>query len=622
MAIINFNKIGTKLILIASCTVIIILAVFAYFSIQFQSDNLIAEVERHANQLSETIKHSTKFDMLANRRDHVHNIINRIGEEPSIKNLRILNKEGEIIYSIHQDEVGEMVDKNAESCYACHAKNQPLEKLTIKERTRIFRIHPDSSRTLGIINPIYTDPSCWTADCHAHNKSQTVLGVLDISVSLAEIDERTSESSKEMILFTIIAIIIVALILRFAVKNLIQRPVRNLLKATNYVAIGNLNYRIDSNRKDELGKLANSFDNMTKKLSEMRLQLVQSDKLASMGKLAAGVAHEINNPLTGVLTYSSFLLKRAQDNPELKEDLEVIVRETKRSREIVKGLLDFARQSTPRKGKANVNEVIDNALLIVTNQLKINHIDLLKNYSQELPEIPGDSNQIQQVMLNLVVNAIDAIGENKGKITISTNEIRLSPYGVHKIDNATCPKGHDLMDHEHKIDGSPSIKLKAKSAINEGFIYLDPVYGNHNHFYGIEFVKNEVVKLSCPHCGISIVDETEKGPDCGDPIYNIIIPNQGMLKGCTKFGCSWQKWDYIDESGDRNFVEIKISDNGCGIKHEDLEKIFDPFYSTKGQKGTGLGLSVIWGIIDNHKGKITVESQLGNGTTFTIHLPE
>jgi len=100
------------------------------------------------------------------------------------------------------------------------------------------------------------------------------------------------------------------------------------------------------------------------------------------------------------------------------------------------------------------------------------------------------------------------------------------------------------------------------------------------------------------------------------------VPNQGILKGCTKFGCSWQKWDYIDESGDRNFIEITVSDNGCGIKQDDLDKIFDPFFSTKGQKGTGLGLSVIWGIIDNHKGKITVNSTLGKGTNFTIHLPE
>jgi two-component system, NtrC family, sensor kinase len=620
--LVRFKKIGTKLILIVSLTVIIILCVFAYYSIQFQSDNLIFEVERHSNQLSETIRHSTRFDMLANRREHVHNIINRIGEEQGIKNLRILNKEGEIIYSIHQNEIGEMVDKNAESCYACHAENQPLQKLSIKERTRIFRLHPDSSRTLGIINPIYNELSCWEAECHAHNKEQIVLGVLDISVSLAEVDKMTSESSKNMIFFALLATLVIAIILRLAVKNLIQKPVRGLVKATNYVAIGNLNHRIDSHRKDELGMLASSFDNMTKKLSEMRIQLFQSDKLASMGKLAAGVAHEINNPLTGVLTYSSFLLKRAQDNPEMKADLEVIVRETKRSREIVKGLLDFSRQSTPRRGKVNVSEVIDNALTIVANQLKINHIELNKNYKSTLTELSGDANQIQQVILNLVVNAIDAIGKKGGQISISTKETRLSPYGVTKIREATCPKGHDLMDQEHKIDGRPSIRLKAKSSKNEGFMHLDPVYGNHNHYYGIAFDKNEIVKLFCPDCGISLIDENEKGPNCGSPVYNIHISNQGVLKGCTKFGCEWQKWDFIDKSGDKNFIEIIISDTGCGINKNDLEKIFDPFFSTKGQKGTGLGLSVIWGIIDNHKGKISVDSEKGQGTSFTINLPE
>ena len=616
-----FNKIGTKLILSVSFTVIIIIGIFAYFSIQSQSDNLISEVERHANQLSETIKNSTRFDMLVNHREHVYNIINTIGDDPCIKEVRVLNKEGEIIFSNQQNDIGKMLDKNAESCYACHAVDEPLERLTIDERTRIFRIHPDSSRQLGIINPIYNEPSCWDADCHAHPEDQAVLGVLDITVCLHEVDRLTTESKINILIFALIAILSIGIILRLLVKKLIQKPVRNLVQATNYVAVGNLSYRVETERKDELGILANSFDNMTEKLSEMRLQLFQSDKMASLGRLAAGVAHEINNPLTGVLTYSSFLLKRAKDNPEMREDLKVIVRETKRSREIVKSLLDFSRQATPKKGQADINDIIENAITVINNQLKISHVKLEKNIKESLPSITADANQIQQVLLNLLVNAIDATGKKGGIIKIETDEISLSPYGIVQIRNATCPKNHSLIDEGHKINGMPSIKLKAKSSTNEGFIHLDPVYGNHQHHYGIHFDKDEIVKLYCPHCGVSLVNVTKKGPNCGAPVYNILIPDQGILEGCTKFGCGWQKWDYVDMGGNRSFIEIKVSDSGCGINEKNLNKIFDPFYTTKGQQGTGLGLSVIWGIINNHKGKIIVDSTVGVGTTFTIHLP-
>lgn len=611
-----------KLILAVSFAVVVIIGVFAYFSIKSHSQNLITEVERHANQLSETIKHSTRFDMLNNRREEIHNIINIIGSEKCVRKIRIVNRTGEISYSTDPKEIGLVLHKNSETCLACHSTKEPLKKLTLQDRTRIYKVHPDSNTVLSVINPIYNDKSCSDAECHAHPKDQTVLGVLDIDVCLKEVDQITQKSKWEMLLFGLLAIIIISLIISYLVKSLIQKPVRSLVKATNYVAVGNLNYRIESKRKDELGQLANSFDNMTKKLSEMRLQLFQSDKMASLGRLAAGVAHEINNPLTGVLTYSSFLLKRAKDNPEMKEDLEVIVRETKRSREIVKGLLDFSRQSTPKTNKVNVNEVIDNALTVVSNQIKLNHIELKKEYKHNLPLILGDANQIQQVILNLVVNSIDAMEKGKGIITVKTSEIKLPAYGVTKIEHATCPKGHNLMDEHHKIDGRPSIKLKAKSSKNEGFIHLDPVYGNHNHHYGIQFEKDEIIRLYCPHCGVSLVDENDTGPECHAPTYTIYIPNRGELKGCTKFGCNWQKWEYVDKNGERNFVVIKISDNGSGISKEDLDRIFDPFFSTKGQKGTGLGLSVIWGIIDNHKGKISVDSVVGKGTTFTIHLPE
>jgi signal transduction histidine kinase len=424
----------------------------------------------------------------------------------------------------------------------------------------------------------------------------------------------------EIVIFAISAVFALSFIIGFFVRRWVDKPVKELLNATNQVSTGNLNYTIKDRRDDEMGSLAKSFNNMTKKLSEARLQLFQSDKMASLGRLAAGVAHEINNPLTGVLTYSSFLLKRAGNNPELQEDLKVIVRETIRSREIVKSLLDFARQSVPKKNEANINEIIGHAISVVENQLSIDHIRLIRNLDSSLPAITVDSNQIQQVIINLLVNAHDAIGKD-GSITITSSKLSLSPFGITHIKKAICPKRHDLTDNEVKIDGMSSIKIKARCGGNEGFINLDPVYGKSRHQYGIDIDIKKEISFMCPQCNVSLIVEGKKCPKCEAPVYNFEIPSQGIFEGCTRKGCDWQKWDAVDAGGQKVYIEIKIADTGIGISKDDLSKIFEPFFSTKGQKGTGLGLAVIWGIVDNHNGTINVDSELNKGTTFIIRLP-
>ena len=409
------SKISLKLTFAAVLTILVVLVVFAYFNIQSETKSLLMEVERHADQLSDHLKSDMEYDMLHNDRERIHAGIRRIGSQESIDRIRILNKSGEIIYSSEPSQIGTMVDKNAESCYRCHLAGEPLAHLETPARTRIFGPLQDSPRMLGIINPIYNAPSCWTAACHAHPESQTVLGVLDVTMPLTEVDRNIRRSQIAIAVLAVTAIVILSLIIGLLVRWWIDRPVQELLTATRQVAGGNLGHRVKVESDDELGMLARSFNNMTDKLAEARLQLFQSDKLASLGRLAAGVAHEINNPLTAVLTNSSYLLKRSKGQPETSEDLQVIVSETIRCREIVKSLLDFARQTVPKKRKADINDIIRRAATVIENQLSMRQVELVMDLDDTLPNVTVDANQIQQVFINLMVNASDAIGEKRAR---------------------------------------------------------------------------------------------------------------------------------------------------------------------------------------------------------------
>ncbi len=616
-----FSKISLKLILTISALAIIIFSVFVYYTIRSQDKLLLSQIKNFVNAESETIKNSTKVSMLANDREVTHEIIKTIGQQPLIRQVRILNKEGKVIYAADTTQIGMVLDKKAEACYSCHAYDKPLTRLNISKRVRIYRLHPDSARILGVINPIYNEPSCWNAGCHAHPKSQKVLGVLDLTVSLKRVDTELSNAKHQMALFALFSILGLAVVLGILVKQIIGIPVQKLSNAVKMVASGNLNYKVPELGNDELGLLARSFNHMTEKLMEARQQLFQSDKMASLGRLAAGVAHEINNPLTGILTYASFLLKRTKDQPDIHKDLQVIVRETLRSREIVKGLLDFARQTVPKKIKSDIHQVIERALTVLENQLTLYHIEVEKHYSDRLPQILIDPNQMQQVFTNLIENAYQAIGKKGGKITITTALTRLAPYGIVQIKQALCPKGHDLMDEQERIDGLPTVKLKVVVDGQETFVHLDPIYGKNRIKMPVPINKGDKIDIRCPKCNISLIDPGQTCAECDMPVYVLEIPGKGELRGCFTSDCRWQYWDYIEQQGPRDYIEIKVSDTGCGIPPEIMDKIFDPFFTTKGQEGNGLGMAVIWGILENHEGIISVESTVNVGTTFTIHLP-
>ncbi len=412
------TRIGTQLIVGAGAVSALTVGALSLWLLRTHRTALLAELQRSADQLSETIKSATLHDMLENRRDNIDRQVDTIGRQQGIVAVRIYNKEGRIVFSSVKGEKGQAVDKRAEACYACHAEGRPLTRLPIPERARVFRAS-DGQAVLGIINPIHNQASCVSAECHAHRAEDTVLGILDLSMSLTEVDRGIALSQRRIALAALLTVGLSGLILWWLNRRLVVRPVAVLAAATRRVADGDLTTRIPVSSGDELGALARAFNEMTGRLAEDQRQLTQAEKLASVGRLAAGVAHEINNPLTGVLSYSSLLLKRAQNDPDLRSDLEVIVRETKRCREIVKGLLNFARQSPPHRQPTDLNEVVRLAVAIVTNQLALDRVSLSLDLALDLPQLAADANQLQQVVVNLLVNAADAV-EASGTIRVLT----------------------------------------------------------------------------------------------------------------------------------------------------------------------------------------------------------
>ncbi|MDE3244618.1 MAG: HAMP domain-containing protein, partial [Acidobacteriota bacterium] len=223
-----------------------------------------------------------------------------------------------------------------------------------------------------------------------------------------------------MVALGIMAFLATSLILWWLNRQLVLKPVTALLEGTRRVADGDLATTIPVMAQDELGDLATAFNQMTHRLADTQLQLAQADKLASVGRLAAGVAHEINNPLTGVLSYASLLKKRFESDAEAAEDLDVIIRETLRCRGIIRELLDFARPAPPSRKPTDLNEVARHAVAVVMNQLHVSHVKLALDLAEDLPLAYADANQIQQVVVNLLLNAEDAIGAAGGEIRLSS----------------------------------------------------------------------------------------------------------------------------------------------------------------------------------------------------------
>ena len=320
-----------------------------------------------------------------------------------------------------------------------------------------------------------------------------------VCIPIEEFKKEANVLRKRMIEAVTITVLVAILGVIVLSYNLLK-PIKNLVAATEQIARGDLNQEIPVKSGDELGILTHSFNRMVSNLKEIQGELVRSEKLISMGKLSAGVAHEIRNPLNAMKGAIVYLLRRRPDDPLIQEYAQLVLEEVDRLNQFVTEFLYFARQSVPNPVPINVNELLDNTLFLFDEKLKEKRVTVVKRFDGSLPLIQIDPYQIEQVIINLLMNALDAMSKN-GKLEIST----------------ALQTGH------------------------------------------------------------------EKAIPTGTAV-------------------------------------IAIMDNGVGISEEEMNSIFDPFFSTK-ETGTGLGLPISLGIVENHGGSLLIKSRKDEGTTAIIELP-
>jgi two-component system NtrC family sensor kinase len=457
----------SKLTVTISVVLLLVMAPFAYLTIKSLKELMLRETVTSVDNLSETIIRTTHYQMLENDRDKVRQMIQEAGSQKGIENIRMINKDGLVIISTDPKEAGTFLAKGESSCNMCHFAKKPLSEASSMNRARLSR-NRQGQESLALTKAIYNKPACSASPCHYHPPDQEILGILDVAVSLAPMRAQTASYRNQIVLMTVLMVGLTGGILTLALRKFVHKPIKQLVGHTAKVAEGDLESALSVRSNDELGELAVAFNAMTRSLQrarhdledwgknmevkvqqrtqelhQMETQLIRSEKLASLGELVAGIAHELNNPLTGVLVFSSILGNSDKLDPECKSDIEVIVRETQRCARIVKGLLEFSRESIPQKKLASLNGVMDNTLSLIGNQSFFQDVEIVKAYGDDIPEVFLDPNQMEQVFINMLLNASQAM-EGKGTLTIRTRTASQPGWACVEITDTGCgiPEEH------------------------------------------------------------------------------------------------------------------------------------------------------------------------------------
>ena len=447
------RRLDIRLILSLTVLIVAISCVGGYATFRMQKERLVETMVTGADQLSRSITSATWHAMLADDRKSAYEIMRVIADKHGVDRIRMFNREGQLTFSTDTQEQVVSATTANEVCRSCHNVTAVLTKPAYNSRVR-YATSPEGAKTLNIVTPIYNEPSCSNSSCHAHLASTKVLGVLDVALRLDPVQQQTRAVTLQTIITAGSMVLVGAAFVVLFTRRFVATPIRELIRGTKVLSVMKLDHPVEiSHRSQELDELVDSFNGMRERLkvavdelNEMRQtleskveergkqlqaahrKLLQADRLASLGQLSASVAHEINNPISGVLNLS-ILLERLMANgafptgreAEFRKYLGQISAETARVGRIVSDLLAFSRRSRPQRVPADLNKLVVSTVGLVSHKLKMNNAEAVLDLQPDLPQVECDPSQMQQVILNLAMNGAEAMQpKGGGQLTVRT----------------------------------------------------------------------------------------------------------------------------------------------------------------------------------------------------------
>ena len=494
------GSVRIKLLFLSLLSVFVVTSLIVWSDIEDTKARLIDAQKEKAVLLSDVIKQSIMILMLENKWKELRSQLEDFTRNnPELKEVRIFHPvSGRIIVSNEREDVGKKIYKEDWDRFI----RQEVSPFVIKKEDEIF-----ATRVIPIEN---------RPECHkCHSPKEKIRGVLDVEVSLAVAQQSIKELTYRHFAGLVMGFVIISLIFMVGGERLINRPLRDLMGVMKKVETGDLSARSKEGGKDEFGYLASIFNKMVEALESAKKdlevchiqQMERAAKLASLGEIISGIAHEIKNPLAGISCAVQVFHSELSEGDSRKPIINEVLNQVNRLDRTVKDLLSYAKPKPLQFLPDKISNILDKALFFVYPEAKKQNVVINNNISEDMPDILMDTDQMQQVFLNIIINAIQSM-PNGGVLTI---------YASRK----------SRQEVEDKI--------------------------------------NKAIQ-------------------------------------CDKV------------------LAVKIQDTGKGISPEDLLCIFEPFF-TKKTKGTGLGLSISRKIVQEHGGEITVESEVGKGSIFTVYIP-